>query len=723
MRSAFFGFHVASTALFTARANLNVVSHNIANAEIPGFSRQVVQARAAAPLNLRDGRGMYGTGSQVTGIIQMRNQFLDTKFWGQSSVRGRHTAVNTHLTFVETVFNNLPNAGVLRTFNDFFSRLQDFSTRPEDPTFRTNVITQADSMAEMVRHHAQTLQRQQRDINREVSDTVNQINSLGSQIASLNTQITAFERTGNNANDLRDQRALLIDHLSELVNITVEERDYSTPMNPDDRRLNIMINGYGFVSHTNVQRLEVVARTDAQRRNEMDVPGLYDVIFASTGERFNIHSTSLGGTLRGLIDVRDGNNTVITEPLIVRQWPAGFDPHNPNAWQGSWISWPPAFDPLNPDLWTGGWPANMNANTFDPRQQSTWPTGAELIPQPPATVAPPLVPSDPSNPSVPAIPMPTPPAINVPGFAIGPSDPPVAYSWPFGTVTGPGTTTNFKGIPFYMNQLNELVRTFARAMNEGRNATGDRIPGTTGHIHGYNGNNPPENLGTMFFTFADPNDPQGGQMQRDDLRLWILADANNNPLRNPDGTFQTIRSASPPGTPGTGIQVVHPDGVTGLVDIATLTPYRDSDNGLEVFTLDYSRMNALNFALNRDLDGDPMLLAASSSGTVGQSNNDVISGFIAIGHDRSLFREGRLADFIIATSGHLAVDTNQAQRFQVSYEEITTQTHNHRLSVKGVSIDEEMMNLVRFQTMFTAASRLVNVMDSIYDTLINRLGN
>jgi flagellar hook-associated protein 1 FlgK len=51
------------------------------------------------------------------------------------------------------------------------------------------------------------------------------------------------------------------------------------------------------------------------------------------------------------------------------------------------------------------------------------------------------------------------------------------------------------------------------------------------------------------------------------------------------------------------------------------------------------------------------------------------------------------------------------------------QTHNQRLSVKGVDINEEMMDLVRFQTMFQAASRLINVIDSIYDTMINRMGN
>jgi len=590
MRSAFFGFHVASTGLFTARSMINVTSHNIANAEIPGFSRQVALARANNPLSLRDSRGMYGTGSQVTGIIQIRDRFLDKKFWGQRQVHGRHTATNTHLNFIETVFNQLPDAGVLRTFGDFFSRMSYLTTRAQDATFRTNVITGSDSLADQVSQHAAALQRQQADVNREVADVVHIMNSLGSQIATLNKQINIFERDGSNANDLRDQRALLIDELSQYVNVQVEERNFADPPeNPHDRRMTVMINGYDFVNHDLFHRLELVARNDpfyensGQSRNFMDVPGLYDIRFAGTRASFNIYSPSLGGQLRGLIDIRDGNGGQLT---------GHFD--------------------VNGDY--------------------------------------------------------------VPGLR----------------------TNNFKGIPFYMNQLNYLVRTFSRAMNEGRNSDGNQIQDAVGHIFGYNING--DNLQTMFFTFTHPATGRPAMVvdtesPEHSLRRWMLN----------DGTVQTSFEATVP------------------ANVA-----RD-EYGNPLFTLDYSLMTAFNFIVNPALtaDGGQDLLAASSVQTtnIGEANNDVIHGFLAIGQDRTLFSEGRLLDFIIATSNHLAVDNQQAQKFRLSYEEISMQTHNHRLSIKGVDTNEEMMNLVRFQQLFVASSRLVNVLDSIYDTLINRLGN
>ena len=619
MRSAFFGFHVASTGLFTARANLNVTSHNISNAEIPGFSRQVAQARANNPLNLRDGRGLYGTGSQITGINQIRDRFLDMKFWGQRAVHGRYTAVNQHLNFVETVFNQLPDAGVLRTFNDFFRGMQDLTVRAQDSINRTNVITTSMGLADIIQHNAQALQRQQRDINREVADVVTIINSLGSQIASLNEQIHIFERDGSNANDLRDQRALLIDELSQYVNVTVEERDFSVPGIPNDRRTSVLINGQDFVHHDRVSRLELVPRTEPQRRNAMDVPGLYDIRFAGTRNEFNIYSPTLGGKLRGLIDLRDGNNTEITETGVV-QWPRGFDV-------------------LNPERWAGGFVGGGTAAAFNPSLPSTWPIG---------------------------------------------------YSYPL-----EGETTRFKGIPFYMNQLNHLVRTFARAINEGRNSDLGQMNDTIGHIHGFNGEDPPRNLNTKFFTF------EGAPEDSLALRQWLVP--------GPNGTIITV--------PEEGAPLVDPSRLLPPADVL-----RDAE-GAPLFTLDYSQMTALNFIVNPALVSDPTLLAASSNNMAGEANNDVIFGFNNVGTDNSLFREGRLVAFIIAISNHLAVDNQQAESFRLSYEEITMQTHNHRLSISGVDINEEMMNLVRFQTMFTAASRIVNVLDTVYDTLINRLGN
>jgi flagellar hook-associated protein 1 FlgK len=643
MRSAFFPFHVATTGLHAARANLNVIAHNISNAEIPGFSRQAAVQQAAQPLHLWDSRGMYGTGSTTTSIIQHRNKFLDMKFWHQRAIMGEHVTKATHLSFVETVFNNLPGAGVLNAFDQFFGRMHDLRGNAPDATFRTNVITGADALAEMVRHNALALQRQQIDINREISDIVMIINSLGSQITSLNRQIADFERDGSNANDLRDRRNLLIDDLSQYVNVEVRERDFSTSDTPNDRRTTVLINGSDFVRHTHFIPLELVPRQDGQRRNEMDVDGLYDLTFAGGQGVFDIYNHNLRGVLRGLVDLRDGNNSVVTRDLVA--------------------IWPPGFNTNAPDLWTA-WPAGMNANDFDLDDQATWPLGAQAE-------------------------------------------------------RHGGVTSNYKGIPFYMNQLNTLVRTFARAINEGLDAQFRNIPGTTGHINGFDING--ENRSELLFTYRRTTiDSEVATFRPEHNILGLESNSTRIQLfQNEAGHFLTYARVD-----GRQVFFTQENINSGLIDPETdfnLTPVTD-DRGFPVYTMDLRGMNALNFMVNPELVRNNSLLATSNHPDQGESNNEVIMGFNMVGTFPHLFREGRLEDFIIAISDHLAIDANQALNFALSFDEITTQTHNQRLSVKGVDTNEEMMDLVRFQHMFQAASRLINVIDSIYDTLINRLG-
>jgi flagellar hook-associated protein FlgK len=887
---------------------------------------------------------MFGTGSQITSVVQIRDRFLDRKYWNQSAIAGRHTAVNQHLTFVETVFNQVQNVGVMRTFNNFFSTTQDLVTRAHEPTFRTNVITNAYSLTEQIRQNAASLQRQQRDLNMEFADVITTINSLGNQLSDINRQIHLFERDGSNANDLRDQRALLIDQLSELINIEVEERDFSRPGVENDRRTSILINGQMFVDHTRTNTLELVPRehpyleNSGPKRNEMDVHGLYDVFFEHGGTRFDIHSPTLGGVLRGIVDVRDGNGGQATAPptltgrfmlqtqlsaldrtvnflsgiearLNTLASPAGLtewvnsrddalaainatNPASPvttiaqaNAWLtellavqsrredahtaiantraaltttiglpgiratigATFLNNNPEFndllnnvqsvlneisnadfdlDTFNLTAFTGrledalsnlstaldnhsGFTNQNLINSLNTRVDGlsnlVTPLQTALTNLENLNPAPDL--DETITSVIDSISQLSSALSNISEITTFTSRLQVQLDWavtnaqimlndveqriyeidngispgvaadyaellqilqtevevlraiaegleelnapgiyddeaalsafinsllaslngnegitqfisslenitnapvPAGFSIPVTATSNFKGIPFYMNQLNDLVRTFARAINEGRDTRLDAIPGTIGHIHGFNGEVPSTNQQTMFFTHrGGPTDIDNNQ----GFQKWFLADPA-------DSTQMWRVNGNPVFYPGVNSDPTTPDFSNATVSATLL---KDSF-GNPLFTMDYSGMNALNFVVNEALTRDPFLLAASSSPDIGVDNNAVITGFNAVGSYRQLFREGRLVDFIIATSDHLAVDMNQALRFTVSMEEIITQTHNQRLSIKGVDLNEEMMDLVRFQHLFMAASRLVNVIDSVYDTLINRLG-
>jgi flagellar hook-associated protein 1 FlgK len=615
MRATFFEYNVAMRGLFTAQSNLQVISHNLANAAIPGYTRQHTLQRASRPISTGNGRGMYGTGSEVYGIAQIRDAYLDRKFWHQKGIQGEFATKNTQLSLMETVFSELNDSNVLACFNGFFQRLQDLSTTVPDATYRTNVINAAETLAEMVRSNAEALLKQQQDVNREISDVINIINSLGNQIASLNNQIHIYEMDGSNANDLRDQRALLVDTLSEFINVDVKEYDYSSPNNPHNKRYSVLINGYDFVNHTRYNPLMVVPRdglgpatttsgfpipgTPIPKHNEMDPNGLFDIYFAHSGDRFNIYHPALKGTLRGLVDIRDGNN------LMTTQWV--------NTTTGAARNTPPAAADI----------ANYRAMT----------------------------------------------------------------------------TNNYKGIPFYMNKLNHMVQTFSRAMNEGLSVTHHPIAGVTGHMHAfdYNGNYN-ENL---FFTYIRSENINGTGHKTDFIELFLIEDnAGNRRTFNP-------------------VDPLNPD-ASVPIDFTLVR----NEFGTPVRTLDYSRMTALNFTVNPQLTTASgwQFLACSPDRDQGQSSNSVIIGLQSINSYTSLFREGKLIDFIIGTSDHMSIDKNQAKNFTLNYEEILLQTENQRLSVSGVNINEEVMDMLKYNQQYQALAKLIAVINSIYDIMINRLG-
>ena len=557
MRSSFFEFSVAVTGVFTARNAMHVSSHNIMNASTKGYSRQYAEIKALDPLSFNNGRGMVGTGSYMYGVGQHRSHFLDRKYWNEMPVYSEYTTKSMSLGLIQTIFNPSSKAGMSGLFNDFFDSLQDLSTTAGDPTYRVNALKTAESMTKFINNTALDLKRQQDDLNTEIRSVVQAINSLGSQIASINDQIKRFEIDGARANDLRDQRALLIDELSKFVNVSVEETErnpeYAAGKFPDpadrgksDKLLTISINGYDFIKGDKVSPLEVRQRQYEEKRNVTDVDGLYDIYFMNNGVKFDIYNPHLKGELRGLIDVRDGNDA---------------------------------------------------RNT-------------------------------------------------IPGMS----------------------TTSYKGVPHYMNKLNELVRVFAMAMNEGKTIRYDSqgnpeivsitSPHVSGHANGYDANG--RNLGNFLFS---------------------------------NGRLNTLS------------HVPNPD-----------DPYDDPYDEL------YLWLNAENFQVNPALLDDPKLFASALHPDSDKDENQLVLELINVKHFTGLFREGKLTDYIVGMTSELGIDIRQAESFKNNYNDVTTTIHNQRLAISGVDLNEEMIDVIKFQHMYQAASKLITIIDSIYDNLINRLG-
>ncbi|MDR1439692.1 MAG: flagellar hook-associated protein FlgK, partial [Clostridiales bacterium] len=316
MRGSFFGLNVALSGLFTAQRNMDTISHNMANIQTPGYTRQSVLQSASSPIRLFNKTGMVGTGSEVVSVSRIRDLYLDKKYWYQNTILGEWSQKASLADQIQTRVAGIDGNDYGVAMNSFYSSLQELSKSPSDMSLRSVVKEEALSLTTYFNSLAANLEKIQEDINVDVKAKVDLINSIGHRIETLNKQIYQIEVLGETANDLRDARDLLVDQLSGLVSVEVGEHNYGKlPTGADDMRFYIYIGGTQFLQHfdatgSTVNELRCAARKE--KLNDEDVNGLYDVMWtkpAGNGGLANI----TGGELRGLLDMRDGNSGLVNE--------------------------------------------------------------------------------------------------------------------------------------------------------------------------------------------------------------------------------------------------------------------------------------------------------------------------------------------------------------------------------------------------------------------------
>lgn len=314
MPSQFFGLNIAYTGLLASNAALNTTSNNIANVHTEGYSRQRVSQQAANALRVFQTYGCAGAGVETLAIERIRDEFYDGRFWDNHARVGEYSQKQYYMEQIENYFDdNGENAGFKTVFDQLMtSGMQELLKDPSGATAKSQFVGYAGALTEYFNGVAGNLQKLQKDVNQEIKLKVDEINSLAGEIASLNKQINTIELTGSRANELRDRRTLLIDQLSEIVSVDVKEIPVVDPFNPEretgSNRFMIKIaGGQMLVDGNDFKGLECVARESYERVNQTDIDGLYDVYWKD-GQRFNLYNPVMGGALKGLVELRDGNN-------------------------------------------------------------------------------------------------------------------------------------------------------------------------------------------------------------------------------------------------------------------------------------------------------------------------------------------------------------------------------------------------------------------------------
>lgn len=225
MQSTFSGLNTMVNGIFTNRLALNTVGHNISNSNTEGYSRQ--RANAAAVISSEvytlGGPSRVGNGSTVTAVIRARDIYADRQFWKENSTNGYYNGKASNYAKIEAIFNDSDNTGIQNAMEKFYQAWQDCSTTASTDTSRQNVINMGQNFAQSLRIAARQVQEQITSLYDDITLNVEKMDRLMGEVVDLNKQISGIEATGAHANDLRDQRDLIVDELTNLANIAVYE--------------------------------------------------------------------------------------------------------------------------------------------------------------------------------------------------------------------------------------------------------------------------------------------------------------------------------------------------------------------------------------------------------------------------------------------------------------------------------------------------------------------
>lgn len=621
MPSTFLGLNTGLSGLSYFQSALNTTAHNISNANTEGYSKQKISASATRPVSVNQGYGMMGTGVAGTSIDRLRNTYYDNKYWASCCKASKYEAENSNLSQLQTYMNEMSaDSGYTRWLSELTDALQDVADNPSDYTTRISYTLTADSFTDVINELAVNYQNTQKDINDEIELVVSEINSLSQQIFELTQQIINVELKGGAANDLRDKRGVCLDKLAGYVDIEVEERsimygvgEAAVPSKAET--MSVRINDMLLVDEMECNQLMVVPRN--QNVNQNDVEGLIDIYWKNSdgtyGEKFDV--THYSGTLAGLFDVRDGNNGEQFSGTVTSatENPAVVTVH---------LDRPIHVDKLNipiqgiinlngRDYLYDGWNATYDEdgyiNDFQFENMTMYDTkGVEIS------------------------------ALFPDGIV--------------GNIGQIGEYNTFKGIPYYMARLNELVRTFSRYMNN----------------HTTAGVDADGNPGLDMFTAKD--------VMGDD---FVLKDTMKG-----SGKLSAIDSS-------------------------------------------YYRITGLNWELNSAWKDNPSKVVVSYADDIKQGDVEarpVIDKILFGLTDTNMFQQGTISQYMQAMTTNLAVDIAKVEVFMNNQDDIKYTIDSQRKSVSGVEQNEEASDLVKFQNLYGLASKVISILDEVYDKLINQTG-
>ena len=643
MPSQFFGLSISYSGLLASNAALNTTANNIANVQTKGYSRQQVSQQAASALRVFQTYGCAGAGVETLAIERVRDEFYDGRYWDNNSKVGEYNQKQYYMTQIESYFDdNGKNSGFKTIFDQLMvTGMQELLKNPDNATTKSQFVGYAGALTEYFNGLAGNLQKLQKDVNQELKLKVDEINSLAGEIATLNKQINTIELTGVKANELRDRRTLLIDQLSEIVDVDVTETPVVDTNNPDRltgaNRYIVKIAGRQIlVDDSEYNGLECVAREAYEKVNQTDIDGLYD-IYWENGQKFNLYNAAMGGSLRGLVQMRDGNNGENFTGKVTGTGTSVDGQGKIHDMVTIQVSKAYLTDLNKCNLSDQGGIINLGNQEF---YYDSWEyeISYDANGEPVYSYTFTLSDSEKND-------------LRLTNDRVG-------------KTASIGASLSYQGVPYYMNQMNEWVRTFAEKFN-------DIL--TSGYASG-------NEKGIKMFT-GDKTTTDAQYEFPDDFRYDSF-------------TYE--------------------DYVNGGNQSMKVKNFSDS----------YYRLTAANFSIVTAMELDPGRMANRYDQGDGVEQSDLLQDLknLATNKEQMSFRGASASEFLQCILSDVALNAQRAETFQKSFKDVANTIDTQRLSISGVDEDEEAVSLVKYQNGYNLASKMIQTLTEIYDRLILETG-
>ena len=278
---------ISVSGLLAAQRALSTTGHNIANASTPGYSRQRVIMEPRQPQIF--GNGAVGTGVNVTSINRVYNEFLVNEVRDATSKNKYLDATHRFTSQVDNMLAD-PEAGLSPAISGFFDAVNGVANDPSSTASRQVLLSSAQNLSDRFGFLNDRFEALRQSTNKDIDSTVGDINETAKAIADINKAIVrASEIAQKPANDLLDQRDLLVQKLAEKINVHVTVQE--------DGRMNVFVgNGQTLVVGDIASKLEAIP-------NEHD-PTKREIVFVGSGGRSVITQFLTGGELGGITKFR-----------------------------------------------------------------------------------------------------------------------------------------------------------------------------------------------------------------------------------------------------------------------------------------------------------------------------------------------------------------------------------------------------------------------------------